>query len=127
MTPMKMKPKTHGHDWLPSEDALLGTMADSDVAAVTGIGIKSVERRRWKLGISAFHSGHLPIDWMETEIALLGTMTDAAVAERVGCTRAAVWFKRQVLGVPRFCGPGTNRPTYGLLPVCDETTGERLA
>ena len=79
--------------------ALLGTLADAEIAARTGRCENGVRGKRCKLGI-ANPSGP---GWTAEELDLLGTAPDAEVAARTGKTPAAVTRKRFLLGIPNAC------------------------
>lgn len=84
--------------WTKKEEALLGTMRDSELATKLGRTRDSVEWKRRRLGVPPF----IPRarEWTEAELRLLGSMPDAALAEQLGCSRKHVVEKRRELGVP---------------------------
>jgi hypothetical protein len=88
----------HGEGWTAEELALLGTVADAEVARRIGRTYEAVRQKREELRIPNPEGGRP--GWTEEELALLGTLPDADVAQRTGRTETAVTKKRNKLGIP---------------------------
>ncbi len=87
--------------WTATEDRLLGTRTDREVATMLGRHPVAVCRRRLKLGIAPHGrtTGPGQRTWTATEDALLGTMPDRALAKKLGCSFAAVQKRRRAHGI----------------------------
>jgi hypothetical protein len=70
----------HGPLWAPEDIALLGMVADEDVARQTSRTVEAVRQKREEMGIQNSAGNR----WRPEEIALLGTMPDREVARRLG-------------------------------------------
>jgi excisionase family DNA binding protein len=92
-----------GKAWSQPEDALLGTVSDSEAAARLGRSYNEVRWRRLKLGKGA-PSNPMPPRHVFTpeEDALLGTMSDRALAKMLGHSRSIVIHRRKKLGISTF-------------------------
>lgn len=92
--------------WTAENIALLGTMNDVMLAARLGCDVKTVFKRRKKMGIAAC-PGHSDSLWADpANVALLGTMSDGEVAKIVGCTTVAVCIERNRRGIYPFLRQG---------------------
>jgi hypothetical protein len=87
-----------GDRWKPEELALLGTIADADVAQRTGRTLAAVRSQRLLRGVP----NPVTRTWRQDELARLGTATDAAVGARIGRTGRACAQMRLKLGIPRW-------------------------
>jgi hypothetical protein len=76
----------HGPLWAPEDVALLGTLADAEVAAKVGRTPEAVRQKREELGIPNPAGNR----WAAEHIALLGTMPDREVARRLGRSLSSV-------------------------------------
>jgi hypothetical protein len=88
------KQRWTGKGWTGKEVALLGTVPDEDVAAMTGKSLGAVRSKRRSMGIPNPRLGN--VAWKPWEVALLGNVPDAEVARQTGRTVAAVRQKRFV-------------------------------
>jgi len=92
--------RSHGNrPWDPSEDALLGTMSDAEVAARVRRSASSVANRRRTQGVAAYTGRR---SWTDEEIALLGTDTDANIGRRIGRSAAVIAQKRYQERIPAY-------------------------
>lgn len=92
-------------DWTPDEDALLGTVRDSEVAARTRRTMVAVVLRRRRLGIANFKKrkpGCKVPHWTAALDRQLGTLPDSVLARQLGCTPAVIRNRRRKLKVPRY-------------------------
>jgi len=91
--------------WTGSEDALLGTMKDKDVAAETRRTLAAVQGRRYELKVPPLTKrkprGESP-RWTWERDSLLGTMTDTDLARRLRCSPMSVFYRRKRLGIAAF-------------------------
>lgn len=78
--------------WTEETLALLGTMPDTDVAAVLGTTQFPVRKKRYALGIPAYKA---PMPEITPEIeALFGKVSDAKIAESLGVSANFIRTKR---------------------------------
>ena len=94
-----------GNRWKPDEDALLGTMRDSETAKRTGRSVESVRSRRDHLGISNFFKRRLPSKpphWTPKKEKLLGKISDSEAAKKLKTTVSIIRTRRRVLKVKCF-------------------------
>lgn len=88
--------------WTPENIALLGTMADAQVAKrIGGISFITVQKKRQALGIPPATPASRP--WTPEHIAMLGARSDAELARLTGRSTKAVNQKRIKLGIPSVC------------------------
>jgi hypothetical protein len=82
--------------WTRAEEALLGTMRDSEIAKRLSRSISSVRTRRFEKTRVRFI--HTPQRWTSAQLCLLGNLPDAEVARRTKRFLASVRNKRVQLG-----------------------------
>jgi hypothetical protein len=92
--------------WSSSEDALLGTMRDAELARRLKRSVLSVRSRR--NDNTAIRFNRSPKRWTPSELRLLGRLADVEIARRSGRFLASVRNKRVQLGIARFVAH--NRP-----------------
>jgi hypothetical protein len=85
--------------WLPEEDALLGQIADEEIARRTGHTFAAVRTRRIARGLRDPSARNR---WTPKEILLLGTAADEDIADRVNRSLSSVQSKRKDLRIPAF-------------------------
>ena len=85
-----------GGPWKPTEDALLGTGPDEEVARRLGRSKLAASRRRQALGLLERRVVH---QWTEKETALLGTMMDKEIAALLGLDKKQVAWRRNHLKI----------------------------
>jgi hypothetical protein len=95
----------HGPLWTAKDIALLGTVADEEVARRIGRTVEAVRQKREELDIPNPTSGR----WTAEEVALLGTMPDREVARRLGRSPQSVTQKRIKLGIANPFGGRRSR------------------
>jgi hypothetical protein len=90
--------------WLPQDEALLGTMADRDVADRLGRSVTAVCVRRQQLKIPSHQETQRKqvLCWNQHKDRLLGTMPDAELAKRLGIATFRVFLRRQRLNIPSY-------------------------
>ena len=89
-------------DWQARHD-LLGTKPDRELAALWGVPIAQVKKRRERLGIKACKQIYVagPTTWTAEQDALLGTMPDTLAAIALGnVDPKIVKSRRKELGIP---------------------------
>jgi hypothetical protein len=97
----------HGPLWAAEDIALLGQVADAELARRTGRTVGAVRQKREELGIPNPAANR----WREDELALLGTLPDREVARRLGRSLQSVTQKRTKLGILNpFDGRRSNNP-----------------
>lgn len=87
--------------WLTSErKALLGVVADRELARRWGRSFPTVGKYRRKLGISPIKRGSgRKYEWSFESDALLGTVSDAKVGKLLGISKSVVGIRRRMLGI----------------------------
>jgi hypothetical protein len=83
--------------WLPEEDALLGQVADAEVARRTGHTFAAVRTRRVARGL---HDPSARKCWTPDENSLLGTAADEDIARQLNRTVSSVKSQRKELSIP---------------------------
>jgi len=82
---------------------LLGTMADSKLAAQAGVSAATIANWRRALGVPAFsRNGGLAVTGTRSFTSALGTDQDAAIGRRFGVSREIVKHHRTRLGIESF-------------------------
>jgi hypothetical protein len=93
----------HGPLWTPEDIALLGQVADDEVARRTDRTQGAVRQKREELGIPNPAGKR----WRTEDVALLGTLPDREVARRLGRSLQSVTQKRNKRGIAnQFDGRG---------------------
>lgn len=95
--------------WTESEDALLGTMPDGDLACMINRNRTAIRLRRSSLGIPRRSKRH---DWTRKDDLLLGKFPDAQVALLLGVTAEAVKLRRWKSGKAACPRQVRKRPSY---------------
>ena len=110
-----------GGTWIATEEQLLGTMSDEDLARQIGRTRFSVQARRIHLKIDKFDPKLR--QWKPTDDVLLGTLSDRSLAKKLGITYSAVAHRRRRLGIPvRFANRIPWAPENDtLLGTCADT------
>jgi hypothetical protein len=101
------RPPAVGVPWTASEDALLGTMVDREIAERTGRTEHAVRIHRFKLGVPAFTKRaprSEPFTWTPAKDRLLGTMPDGKLAHKLRCQPMAVFYRRKQLKIAAYRG-----------------------
>ena len=83
-------------NWTPSEDKLLGTMPDQELAKRLGRTLNAIRTRREQARIPVVSRY---VFWDDKQIALLGKMHDKEVAALTGHAIDSVAIKRRQLGI----------------------------
>lgn len=86
----------YGDSWSASEDKLLRTNFDTAIGHLLGRSRTCVQKRRLRLGISAFRPRQ---NWSASEDRLLGTLPDREVARLLKRSRMSVQTRRLNLGL----------------------------
>jgi len=86
------------HEWTDTDDALLGTMSDGNVARQLNIPAGQVHYRRIALGIAPFDRQAVA-RWTAARVEQLGKKPDHLLAREWGYPQPAVREKRQSLGI----------------------------
>ena len=93
-------PRSEPYPWTPAEDALIGTMHDTELAEKLRIAHSTVTYRRIQLGKVALRpTAH--VDWTDGLLNLLGQVSDAEVAREYEISPTTVKLKRLELGIPQ--------------------------
>ena len=96
-----MKEKQKRHRWTADDDALLGTMSDSDLAARLGVSVAAARQRQHNRDTRPRDNVRKPkYSWTPERDALLGTMSDQKAAKKLGLTFSAARQRRVRLGIP---------------------------
>lgn len=109
----KHRPGRRLDDWTTEETALLGTMADREVAERINVSWGAVRKKRISLGIEPFRQGGgWPHGiWTEAVLSRLGKVPHSVIARDIGVSRERVRQKCQELGIPRRFSRGkSNQP-----------------
>lgn len=85
--------------WTAEHKALLGTITDARVAAITGRSEEVVRCRRNALGIPPVTPYHA---WTDEEDDLLGTMPDHDLSKKIGRSYSSVNKRRRRLGIENY-------------------------
>ena len=86
--------------WTATEDAVLGTMRDGELAKQLNRSLSSVRsRRNDKTSLRFINT---PKRWTPSELRLLGRLPDTEIARRSGRFLASVRNKRVQLGIARY-------------------------
>lgn len=86
------------YEWKEEYNALLGTMADTALAAQIGCTPAVVSYRRKTFGIPAYVASD---EWDEKNTPLLGTVSDVDLASRLGLQASAVRYQREKRGIDK--------------------------
>lgn len=96
---MNPKPSKFGrHNWTRKRIAMLGTITDAAFAKKFGMNVRTVLKKRQKLGIPASRPAK-SIDWSREMIAALGRIPDRDVAKIFGMNTITVYKKRLELDI----------------------------
>ncbi len=94
--------------WQPTEDRMLGTASDEELAVRLGRSPGALRSRRGALGIE-LEARRNPL-WTRAKEKLLGTASDAEVARLLGRGERGVQIRRQALGIQKYRGIAKARP-----------------
>jgi hypothetical protein len=99
-------PPAAGRPFTASEDAVLGTATDREIAARLHRDLQTIYGRRKRLGIPAFVSRRVQhrVVWTAAMDKKLGTLPDSILARKFGCSAMAVFYRRRRLKIPAFDG-----------------------
>lgn len=95
--------KSPVYAWNAKSEKLLGTMPDSALAKVLGIGTSAARQARQRRGIPPFcaSSAKRP-EWTARAIKLLGLIPDKEIARLLNCSINAVSKKRRAFKIPSY-------------------------
>ena len=108
----------HGTSWTASEERLLGTMSDQDLARRLGRSCRAIQLRRHQLRIPVFDSRRRP--WTQAEEALVGRMSDRRFARKFKRSVRSVIVRRCEKGIPLL-----KRHKHRWTTADDQLLGER--
>lgn len=87
----------------PKIIAKMGTVSDAELSRLSGIGLRTIQRRRHALGIAPYSgTGPAPRRWRPKEEALLGTMSDEKLAKHLRLHKGVVARRRKALGIAPY-------------------------
>jgi hypothetical protein len=79
---------------------LLGTVPDSEIAALVGTSLEAVAQARWRLGILAWQTHRRdPLSPAEETMLADLSLSDREIAARTGRSRSAIGRRRRLLGL----------------------------
>lgn len=126
--------KRSSHDWVPADEALLGTMPDTQLAIRLDTTRSIVNHRRTQLKCPAFvptvdwpPSGKHHHDWQPEEETILGTDYDNLIAKQLGLNHLQVTYRRNQLGIDPFRPSATIEWTQSMLSNLGEISDKDFA